>query len=114
MWVYVSPGEMQLTCTLCSETSAATLSTNRATAALVDAYRAKLGRPLDAPPQASTMIFPRRRSIMPGSAARQAFMTPTRLDWITSCQDLGELSTNGPMGPCSAAAQIRICTGLLK
>jgi hypothetical protein len=64
-----------------------------------------------APPPVRTTIFPLRRLIMCGSTARQAFITPSRLVFTTSAQAFGAVSTNGPMGPCTPAAQISTWTG---
>src|ERR1051326_8873889 len=54
------------------------------------------------------MILPERRSIMCGRAARQALATPMRLVSMVSFQAFGLAVRNGPMGPWTPAAVIRI------
>ena len=54
------------------------------------------------------MILPDRFSIMCGRTARHELATPIRFVSIVSTQAFGEVSSSGPMGPCNAAAQMRI------
>jgi hypothetical protein len=54
------------------------------------------------------MILPDRFSIIGGSATRHALATPIRLISTVSFHAFGLLDRNGPMGPCTPAAAIRM------
>ena len=68
----------------------------------------KLGRALAAPPPEIRMILPERFSIIGGSATRHELATPIRLISTVSFHAFGLLERNGPIGPCTPAAVIRM------
>jgi len=71
---------MQLICTLWSRTSSATAFDETTTAAIGGGgcIQRQVRTAWEPPPLVSTITLPLRRSIIPGSTAPAAFMTPTR------------------------------------